>query len=313
MRSKVDLPEPLRPTRQTRSPAATASSAPESRGVTPKVSTDVLQQKQRERHGEGNITGGPRQWGSLVCQDQATALEAMMRLMHDFPPSADRQVHAANWRQAPFSRWAFHHVRELVPSADIPNDPGGVHDWPLDRLDPGAMPIEAGEVRPLSFDEFLAETSTDGIVVVSRGQIVFERYANGMTVTTPHILMPVSKSLLGLVAGVLAASGRLEPDRSRRDRISGRNGPPPSRHARRRGLRRRLFRDLRGDHRLSQGSQLDPARPGRGAVGSAVVLHRDDRARRAAWRPFSLCLAEHRPARLGDRAGDRPTLRRSDQ
>jgi beta-lactamase family protein len=58
-----------------------------------------------------------------------------------------------------------------------------------------------------------AETSTDGIVVVNRGQIVFERYANGMTVTTPHILMSVSKSLLGLVAGGLAASGRLEPNR----------------------------------------------------------------------------------------------------
>jgi CubicO group peptidase (beta-lactamase class C family) len=37
------------------------------------------------------------------------------------------------------------------------------------------------------------------------------------------------------------------------------------------------------------------------------------KARRAAWRPLSLCLAEHRPARLGDRAGDRPTVRRSDQ
>jgi CubicO group peptidase (beta-lactamase class C family) len=33
----------------------------------------------------------------------------------------------------------------------------------------------------------------------------FERYANGMTAETPHILMSVSKSLLGLLAGVLAA------------------------------------------------------------------------------------------------------------
>ena len=37
IRSKVDLPEPLRPTRQTRSPAATASPAPASSGVVPKV------------------------------------------------------------------------------------------------------------------------------------------------------------------------------------------------------------------------------------------------------------------------------------
>src|SRR5712671_5767647 len=37
MRSRVDLPEPLRPTRQIRSPVATARPAPASSGVTPKV------------------------------------------------------------------------------------------------------------------------------------------------------------------------------------------------------------------------------------------------------------------------------------
>src|SRR5579872_7031459 len=37
MRSKVDLPEPLRPIRQTRSPAETDSSTPESSGVPPNV------------------------------------------------------------------------------------------------------------------------------------------------------------------------------------------------------------------------------------------------------------------------------------
>jgi CubicO group peptidase (beta-lactamase class C family) len=40
-----------------------------------------------------------------------------------------------------------------------------------------------------------------------------------MTETTPHILMSVSKSLLGLVAGVLATSGELEPDRKVTDLV----------------------------------------------------------------------------------------------
>jgi hypothetical protein len=84
----------------------------------------------------------------------------MIRLMHGFPPSADRQVTLANWRQAPFSRWAFHHVRELVPSAEIVNDPADVHEWPIDRVEIGDVPIEADGVRPLSFDEFLFDTST---------------------------------------------------------------------------------------------------------------------------------------------------------
>ena len=50
------------------------------------------------------------------------------------------------------------------------------------------VPTEADGGRPLSFDEFLIDTSIDGIVVARGGRIVFERYANGMTETTPHIL-----------------------------------------------------------------------------------------------------------------------------
>jgi hypothetical protein len=92
-------------------------------------------------------------------------------------------------------------VRELVPSAEIANDPDDVHDWPIDRIEIGNMPIEGDGVPPLSFDEFLVDTSTDGIVVARGGRIVFEQYANGMAETRPHILMSVSKSLLGLVAG----------------------------------------------------------------------------------------------------------------
>src|SRR6185312_5694905 len=42
MRSSVDLPDPLRPTRHTCSPAATASSVPSSSGVPPKVSAMSL-------------------------------------------------------------------------------------------------------------------------------------------------------------------------------------------------------------------------------------------------------------------------------
>ncbi|MDQ5849159.1 MAG: beta-lactamase family protein, partial [Pseudomonadota bacterium] len=108
----------------------------------------------------------------------------------------------ANWRAAPFNRWAFHHVREIVPSADIANDPSRVLELPSGEADLGRL------------DSFLEETNTDGIVVLHRGRIVLERYAGGMTPASPHILMSVSKSMLGLLAGVLAARGELDPDRA---------------------------------------------------------------------------------------------------
>jgi CubicO group peptidase (beta-lactamase class C family) len=96
------------------------------------------------------------------------------------------QVTLANWRTAPFNRWAFHHVRELIPTADIANDPHAIR--PL-SAQPAAMGLDA----------FLLETDTDGMAILHRGRLVFERYANGMTDETPHILMSVSKSMLGLL------------------------------------------------------------------------------------------------------------------
>lgn len=150
-------------------------------------------------------------------QDNSTTRAS---LMSSFPPPPSGQVTLANWRTAPFNRWAFHHVREIVPSADIPHDPARVR--PLTRgggiealrigLPDGAS---AGPDSSLDsgLDDFLEATGTDGIVVLHRGAIVLERYANGMNERSPHILMSVTKSMLGLLAAVLAAQGALEVDR----------------------------------------------------------------------------------------------------
>jgi CubicO group peptidase (beta-lactamase class C family) len=137
----------------------------------------------------------------------------MTGLMRGFPPAPSGQVTLANWRTSPFAHWAFHHVREIVPSADIPNDPRTALEFPSAPLDIGMLRIDRDGQPALSLDEFLDETEADGLVIVHRGQIVFERYANGMTAESPHILMSVSKSLLGLVVGVLADRGDVEADR----------------------------------------------------------------------------------------------------
>ena len=125
------------------------------------------------------------------------------RLMQGFPPEAAGQVTLANWRAAPFNRWGFHHVRELIPTAEIANDPAG-----LSKLGSASSGFEMPWLR-----DFLAQTDTDALAIVHRGRLVFEHYANGTTAETPHILMSVSKSMLGLLVGVLAARGELGLER----------------------------------------------------------------------------------------------------
>ena len=110
------------------------------------------------------------------------------------------QVTLANWRTAPFNRWAFHHVRELIPSADIAHDTVGVRPLPAAETDLNNLRIDPDAGEAMDLDAFLGATDTDGMAILRRGRLVLERYANGMSDETPHILMSVSKSMLGLLA-----------------------------------------------------------------------------------------------------------------
>ena len=109
------------------------------------------------------------------------------------------QATLANWRTAPFNRWAFHHVRELIPSADIAH-PVRSRALSSEQLDFKGLRIDPDAGEAMDLDAFLAATDTDGMAIMRRGRLVLERYANGMSDETPHILMSVSKSMLGLLA-----------------------------------------------------------------------------------------------------------------
>ena len=128
----------------------------------------------------------------------------MTELMNAFPAPPEGQVTLANWRTSPFNHWAFHHVREIVPSAEIANAPEA------------ALPLPAGEAleMPEGYDAFLSDTGVDALVVLHKGRLVHETYRNGMGPHDPHILMSVSKSMLGLLAGVLVGRGVLDVDRA---------------------------------------------------------------------------------------------------
>lgn len=123
-----------------------------------------------------------------------------MTVMQGFPPAEPDRATLANWRTAPYCHWAFHHVREIVPSAEIANDPG--HVWTLERgdLDLSGADLDAG----------LAPLANDALVILHKGRVVHETYRNGMKASDPHILMSVSKSMLGLLAGCLVETGDLD-------------------------------------------------------------------------------------------------------
>lgn len=133
-----------------------------------------------------------------------------MDLMTGFPPDPEQRVTLANWRKPPYNRWSFHHVSELVPSANIAHAqrPPAL---PHGEVDLGGFAI-SHQGRKRDLPGWLEETFTDSMVILRHGEVIFETYSQGQDAATRHIWMSVSKSVLGLVAGILESRGALNTD-----------------------------------------------------------------------------------------------------
>lgn len=128
--------------------------------------------------------------------------------MSAYPRPADLSL--ANWRSSPWNRWSFHNIAEVLPVAGIAAGEGSpLADTPV-SVDDFRIDLAGG--RSMDMDAFLTSTATDGIVVARGGRVVFEAYRNGLDADTPHILMSATKSITGLVAGILIGEGLLDPN-----------------------------------------------------------------------------------------------------
>ena len=135
--------------------------------------------------------------------------------MFGFPPPVESRVTLANWQDPPYNRWSFQHLRELIPTQRISR---GHRPWRALAHRAATPVLDDVTVHRLAgytsnFAEVIADTWTDGVVMLHNGQIVFEKYFNGMTGETPHLVMSVTKSVVGCIAGVLVEQGLLDPDK----------------------------------------------------------------------------------------------------
>ena len=124
--------------------------------------------------------------------------------------SAAPGVTLANWRTAQFLRWSFQHSREFLPTARVARA-GGVSELPRA---PGALAdvsLADGRGGTTTVGAVIASTYTDGVLVVHEGRVVMEDYPADMSPAAVHVLMSVTKSLVGCVAAVLIGGGMLDP------------------------------------------------------------------------------------------------------
>lgn len=72
------------------------------------------------------------------------------------------------------------------------------------------MFVPIGSSENMTWADSLSENYTDGIVVLHKGNIVYERYMGALDAGTPHIAFSVTKSFIGTIAACLVHEGLLD-------------------------------------------------------------------------------------------------------
>jgi CubicO group peptidase (beta-lactamase class C family) len=122
-----------------------------------------------------------------------------------------RAVRLSNWRTAPFSRWSFQNVREIVPTAEIAAATGETEPSP-GRGPLAGMELSLPDGSPVMALDHLAQSHGDAFVALKDGRLVAEWAAPHCDPDAPHIIFSISKSVTGLLAGIAVEDGLLDPD-----------------------------------------------------------------------------------------------------
>lgn len=138
--------------------------------------------------------------------------------MQGHPPPRDRLVRFADGShyRFPQTRYSYSHMREFGATRAVPRG-GPVSALPSADLSPAQRAAldevrfqPLGQPRTMSWAEAFDAHYTDGLLVLHRGHIVYEKYAGELRPDGQHLAFSVTKSFIGLLGAMLVHEGRLD-------------------------------------------------------------------------------------------------------
>ena len=117
-----------------------------------------------------------------------------------------------NWLKPPYNRTAFQHVQTLFPTDRLRRGDSEATRLLAEPRDLGQIRFKGADGEEQSIDQMVERTETDAFVVLHKGKLIEERYANGMQRDSVHLINSISKTFVGMLAGILVEEGALNPD-----------------------------------------------------------------------------------------------------
>lgn len=117
------------------------------------------------------------------------------------------------WQFGPLNRWAYTHIREILPTKEIPNDIDSV--IPIPGIEKAASDLSVRiDGDSLQLSEAMKRQYVDGILVIRDGRAIVEVYDGTLTAERTHLLWSVSKTVTGLTAASVAADGLIDLEKT---------------------------------------------------------------------------------------------------
>ena len=117
------------------------------------------------------------------------------------------------WQFGPLNRWAYTHIREILPTKEIPNDIDRV--IPIPGIEKAASDLRVRiDGDSLQLSEAMKRQYVDGILVIRDGRAIVEVYDGTLTAERTHLLWSVSKTVTGLTAASVAADGLIDLEKT---------------------------------------------------------------------------------------------------
>ena len=140
-----------------------------------------------------------------------------MQWMQGFPPAKEKTLYAqdGSYFVFPGLRYSVNHIQEFSPTRTVPAPKEKLYCVKTkydDKIDSVVFtPWDSDE--PMTFAQSLDANYTDGIVILHKGKIVYEKYPAGLKQDGVHAAMSVSKSFTGTIASILVSEGILDPSK----------------------------------------------------------------------------------------------------
>ncbi len=154
----------------------------------------------------------------------------VMGWMQGFPPPEDKIITQPDsvYFSFPRLRWSVCHLREFLPTKEISRGLGApiplIYPSPSDFADMRAE-IDAVTFTPqnsneeMTWEESLYANYTDGMLILHKGEVVYERYFGCLEEDGKHAIMSMTKSFTGLLAEIMVVEGALDDTALVRDII----------------------------------------------------------------------------------------------